>query len=59
MRGAFLLVQLLDGFETTADNVKGVLPQLFADVGFQRLRETARYTTMFGTLSLYDGRKPG
>jgi ubiquinone/menaquinone biosynthesis C-methylase UbiE len=30
MRVAFLLVQMLDGFETTADNVNGLLPELFA-----------------------------
>lgn len=33
MRVAFLLVQMLDGFETTADNVSGLLPELFRMAG--------------------------
>jgi SAM-dependent methyltransferase len=58
MRAAFLLVQLLDGFGTTADNVKGLLPALLADAGFEEIREWAQYKTVFGTLSLYTARKP-
>ncbi|MEK7856333.1 MAG: class I SAM-dependent methyltransferase, partial [Acidobacteriota bacterium] len=34
MRGSSYLIQLLDGFETTADNFNGLLPQLMADAGF-------------------------
>lgn len=34
MRAAFFLVQLLDGFETTADNVAGRMPALIAEAGF-------------------------
>jgi len=30
----FLSVQLLDGFETTADNVRGLLPEIIAEAGF-------------------------
>jgi cyclopropane fatty-acyl-phospholipid synthase-like methyltransferase len=59
MRSAFLLVQILDGFETTADNVNGLLPALMDEVGFENVRETAQYATMFGSLSLYRTRKPG
>ena len=57
MRGAFLLVQLLDGFETTADHVTGLLPELFRAVGFEEVRETACFTTMFGTLALFRSAK--
>ena len=53
MRVAFLLVQMLDGFETTADNVSGLLPELFRAAGFEDIKEPTRYTTMVGTLSLY------
>lgn len=42
MRFAFLAVQLLDGFETTSDSVKGALPSLMH-----------REMTIFGTLSMY------
>lgn len=58
MRMAFLFVQMLDGFETTADNIKGKLPELFRAAGFEEVQETAQYTTIVGTLSLYSTRKP-
>lgn len=57
MRMTFLLVQILDGFETTTDNVKGLLPQFLQVAGFEDVRETARYPTVVGTLSLYRARK--
>lgn len=55
MRVAFLGVQLLDGFETTADSVDGVLPWLMEQAGFGGVSETGREMTVFGTLSLYRG----
>src|SRR5258708_30120694 len=58
MRAAFLLVHLLDGFETTTQNVRGALPHVFAAVGFEDVRESAQYVTLFGTLALYQARKP-
>ena len=58
MRGAFLVVQLLDGFKTTSDNVQGALPALIAAAGFQGVRETERMRTPVGTLSLYRGDRP-
>ena len=57
MRTAFLLVQLLDGFETTADNVNGLLPTLIEGAGFAQVRQTISYATIFGTLSLYKAQK--
>jgi ubiquinone/menaquinone biosynthesis C-methylase UbiE len=53
MRLAFLPVQLLDGFETTQDSVRGVLPSLMREAGFGDVAETHRERTMLGTLSLY------
>ncbi len=58
MRIAFLLVQMLDGFKTTADNVQGRLPELFRTAGFEAVQEASRYMTIVGTLSLYWARKP-
>lgn len=55
MRGLFLGIQLLDGFDTTADNVAGYLPEFMRDSGFTEVEETHRFATMFGTLSLYRG----
>jgi SAM-dependent methyltransferase len=57
MRVAFLGIQLLDGFRTTADNVRGLLPQLMREAGFVEACETRRYATVFGTISLYRARK--
>ena len=58
MRIAFLTVQMLDGFKTTADNVSGFLPELFSSAGFEEAQESAQYMTISGTLSLYRARKP-
>ncbi|URD53439.1 class I SAM-dependent methyltransferase [Chroococcidiopsis sp. CCNUC1] len=57
MRVAFLLVQMLDGFNTTADSVKGLLPELFSQAGFEDTQQTDRHITLFGTLALYRARK--
>ena len=58
LRAAFLLVQALDGFDITADNVRGLLPGFIREAGFDRVGEPRRYTTVFGTLSLYRAVKP-
>ena len=58
MRIAFLSVRMLDGFKTTADNVNGLLPELFSTAGLEVAQESARYMTISGTLSLYRARKP-
>lgn len=58
MRVLFLSVQLLDGFETTAENVAGRLPGIFREAGFADVQETAHYATPFGTLTLYRAKKP-
>ncbi len=58
MRAAFLGVQLFDGFATTADNVEGRLPSMMVEAGFENVAETHREMTLFGTLSLYRGRRP-
>lgn len=58
MRLAFVPVQLLDGFATTGDNVKGLLPDFLQFAGFEHVNTTASYSTVFGTLSLYRAKKP-
>jgi SAM-dependent methyltransferase len=55
MRLLFVLVQLLDGFATTADNVAGLLPGYLGRAGFIAIQETRTFATIFGTLSLYQG----
>lgn len=58
-RTAFLAVQLLDGFDTTSDNVAGLLPVLFGSAGFRQVEETRRFPTAFGIVSLYRAVKSG
>jgi len=58
MRGLFFFVRLLDGFETTADNVHGALPRLMQEAGFSEVEIGRSYPTVFGTLSLFRARKP-
>jgi len=59
MRAAFVSIQLLDGFDNTADNVKGLLPEFMRAAGFTNVAERRRFSTMWGTLSLYRAAKPG
>lgn len=59
MRGLFLAVQLLDGFECTRDHVSDGLFTLFARNGFVDVAREARYNTLYGTIALYRAAKPG
>jgi ubiquinone/menaquinone biosynthesis C-methylase UbiE len=58
MRGLFVFVQLLDGFETTADNCAGRLVPLFETAGFRDVESSRRFDTIFGTVRLYSARRP-
>ncbi|MDO8686508.1 MAG: methyltransferase domain-containing protein, partial [Clostridiales bacterium] len=44
--------------EETQDNIKGLLPEMFHDACFVQIHETARYMSIFGTISLYRAVKP-
>jgi ubiquinone/menaquinone biosynthesis C-methylase UbiE len=58
LRAAFLLVQVLDGFETTRDAVAGVLPEIMSQAGFVDVHHTRDFTTPLGTMALYSAAKP-
>ena len=58
MRGLFVTVQCLDGFETTRDNVAGRLVSLFVQAGFGEAHDLQAFSTMLGTLALYRAVKP-
>jgi ubiquinone/menaquinone biosynthesis C-methylase UbiE len=58
MRTAFLTVQLVDGFSTTRDSLKGLLPLAMSNAGFSRVEETRRMRTPCGVMSLYRGIAP-
>jgi SAM-dependent methyltransferase len=57
MRLASFPWRVFDSHKTTADNLKGLMPELIRDAGFVEVHESARYMTMFGTLSLFMARK--
>ncbi len=44
--------------EEASDFVKGLLPEMLRTVSFDKVEETAKYMTIFGTISLYKARKP-
>jgi len=58
LRLAFYLVQILDGFEVTRDNVRGHLPEFIATAGFDQVVVTDRISTMLGTLDLMTASNP-
>lgn len=53
MRLGYGLVQMIDGFETTRDNVNGKLPDYIARAGFRDVREADFINTSLGTFSYY------
>ncbi len=48
----FFIVQILDGFETTRDNVEGALPALIQQAGFIKIENTSFVPTSLGTMRL-------
>jgi ubiquinone/menaquinone biosynthesis C-methylase UbiE len=57
LRIMFYAVQLLDGFESTRDNVEGRLPQFFTEAGFHRAALVNEVATILGTIGLYSAVK--
>jgi len=57
MRAAFFAIQVLDGFETTRDSVRGTMPDHLAAAGFTDVREVRHLDTAFGTLRFWAARR--
>ncbi len=55
---AYVMSHIMRRLEHTTDNVKGRLPEMFRQAGLEQVSETARYLSVFGTPSQYQGRKP-
>lgn len=53
----YLISLVFRHLEETRDNIDGLLPEMFHKAGFEQVEETARFMTLFGTLSLYRARK--
>ena len=58
-RALFIPVQLLDGFSPTRDHVAGKLPHYLTRAGFAEVEIRESLLTLFGTLSLFSGRRTG
>jgi ubiquinone/menaquinone biosynthesis C-methylase UbiE len=52
MRAGFLMLQLLDGFTNTRDHAAGRMPSLIAQAGFDMVRVTQRWRTLWGSLEI-------
>jgi ubiquinone/menaquinone biosynthesis C-methylase UbiE len=57
MRWAFYLVQIVDGFKTTNDNVNGLLPGFMKQAGFKNVIESGFMNTKIGTYCYYSAIK--
>jgi ubiquinone/menaquinone biosynthesis C-methylase UbiE len=57
MRLLFYIVQILDGFKTTNDNVNGLLPKFIEQAGFKNVTEKDFINTRIGTYSYYKATK--
>lgn len=53
-----LISLVMRNFEETKEGIAGQLPGMLGNAGFEKAEETARYSTVFGTLSLYRAKKP-
>ncbi len=53
----FTTIRWLDSFETTSDNAKGLIPVHMKSVGFNNVTETKSFSTIYGTITLYQGVK--
>ena len=57
MRFLFHIVQLIDGYKRTNDNVQGLLPMFLSDAGFHFVKSTQHFNTIFGTIQLLKSKK--
>lgn len=57
MRMVFYIVQFVDGFKTTSDNIRGLLPCHIKNAGFKNVAEVDFINTAIGTYSYYQATK--
>jgi SAM-dependent methyltransferase len=53
-----LIAPVIWRLEQASDNISGRLPEMFRQAGLEQVNESAQFGTLFGTLSIYQGRKP-
>ncbi len=59
MRLALVWIRLSHRLTAISDNVSGAFPQFLRAAGFEEVKETARLASVFGTVCVWQGRKPG
>jgi ubiquinone/menaquinone biosynthesis C-methylase UbiE len=52
-----ILSRIVGALEDTSDNLKGLLPEMMKEAGFSDVAQLNQFSTVFGTLSLYYGKK--
>ncbi|WP_221930761.1 hypothetical protein [Changchengzhania lutea] len=57
MRILFYVVQILDGFETTSNNAKGLMPDYISNTGFSNVQELSYINTKIESYCYYKGLK--
>jgi len=55
----YLASHIIRRLERADDNIAGLLPGIMREAGFSKADESGCLTTIFGTLSLYQGSKSG
>lgn len=53
MRLMFNVVQLLDGYKITNDNVKGKLPNIIKQARFEQITISQKFNTVLGTVEIF------
>ena len=53
MKIMFNIVQFLDGYKTTNDNVKGKIPNILEQVGFNQIEIKQKFNTVLGTVEVF------
>lgn len=56
-RKLFNIIRVFDGFNSTEANAKGLLPQLIAEAGFEKVGIRKRVNTIFGEVQLISAQK--
>ncbi len=54
----YLISLVMRNLEETKEGIAGQLPGMLGNAGLEKAEETARYSTVFGTLSIYRAKKP-
>lgn len=53
-----LVARIIVNNEEVAGNLRGLLPEMFREAGFENVEETRQFMTIAGALSFYQGTKP-